>query len=266
MTTHDTKAPRRPLVIGHRGNAAEAPENTLAGFEQAIRLGVDLIEVDVRCTRDDAIVLIHNETVDDSTDGTGVVAEMTLDEIRRLDAGAHRGAAFRGERVPTLREALDPARGHVLLNLDVKDARAIPAMVAAVRDARMLDQVVVTGCTEGWAALVHAEERRLPVLLNADEPLTELAKRDVDAFVLEAVYRAIGAGLRALNFSHKLVGAPLVEAAHRRGVAVWTWTVDEPVRMKELIAIDVDAITTNVPRRLLAVRDGAEILERTDGT
>ncbi|MDA1191743.1 MAG: glycerophosphodiester phosphodiesterase family protein, partial [Candidatus Poribacteria bacterium] len=106
----------RPIVVGHRGNAAEAPENTLAGFESAIALGVDMFEIDVQFTRDGKIVLVHNDTVDETTNGSGRVSDLTFEDVRRLDAGAHRGEAFRGQIVPTLREALDVARGRVMGN------------------------------------------------------------------------------------------------------------------------------------------------------
>jgi glycerophosphoryl diester phosphodiesterase len=238
--------PPRPITIGHRGSPSSAPENTLAGYRHALDAGVDMIEVDVRVTCDGHIVLVHDGTVDGSTDGTGEVAALTFDYVRNLDAGAHRGEEFAGERPPTLAEALDVTRGRALLNLDLKDGAAVAPMVSTLRDQDALNDVVVTGCGEEWAALVHTEEASLPVFLNMDRELQAAA----GGLAEMGVERCLRAGLRGLNFHHGHVTPELVQYAHARGVGVWTWTVDDPSRMRDLAAMGVDAITSNDPAAL----------------
>ena len=97
----------RPLLIAHRGGAAEAPENTLGAFRRALDLGIRWFELDVQMTKDGALVVIHDETVDRTTNGTGPVSSFTFEEIRKLDAGSRFSPDFAGEKIPTLREVLD---------------------------------------------------------------------------------------------------------------------------------------------------------------
>lgn len=108
------------IVVGHRGTVKFAPENTIAAFHKAVELGADLIEMDVRETKDGHLVLMHDATVNRTTDGRGAVAAMTLAEIKRLDAGSWFSADFKGERVPTLKEALAAIRGRALPDIDFK--------------------------------------------------------------------------------------------------------------------------------------------------
>ena len=108
------------MRIAHRGASRCAPENTLAAFEAAIRQGVDAIELDVRLTEDGVPVVLHDDTLDRTTDGQGPVDALSYQLLRRLDAGAWFGSAFRGERVPTLTEALECARGRCGVNVEIK--------------------------------------------------------------------------------------------------------------------------------------------------
>ena len=119
------------ITVGHRGTVRFAPENTIAAFEKAIELGMDLIEIDVRETKDGHLVIMHDETVDRTTDGTGRVSELTLERIKQLDAGSWFGAQFKGERVPTLDEALKAMKGRALPDIDFK-AGTPEKLVAAV--------------------------------------------------------------------------------------------------------------------------------------
>lgn len=240
-----------PTVVGHRGNSGESPANTLVSIEQAIRLGVDVVEVDVRLTRDGRAILLHDHTVDATTDGKGTVADMDFDAVRRLDAGAWKDERFRGERVPTLAEALELARGRCLMNLDIKCDAAVSPTVRAVRDAGMLREVVVSGCTEARARRVHSEEPSLTICLDWDDEFASLQKTDGRELIARGIERALRARLQGLNWHHSGVTPELVRAARMRGLAVWTWTVDEPERMAQLVEYGVDSITSNHPRRLL---------------
>ena len=131
-------------VISHRGEHRAPPENTLPAFQAAIDAGADFFELDVRTTSDGRIVLMHDRTVDRTTNGTGRVHEMTFDQIRALDAGAKFGPQFAGTVVPTLEEALNLAHGKIGVYVDCKDVT--PAdLVAILEKADMLDKVVVYG-------------------------------------------------------------------------------------------------------------------------
>jgi glycerophosphoryl diester phosphodiesterase len=137
-----TAQTRRVVAIAHRGEHLRNPENTIPAFEEAIRLGADYIELDVRTTADGRLVLMHDATVDRCTSGHGEVARMTFDEIRALDAGIKKGAEFAGTRVPTFDEALDLARGKIGVYVDVKQVSA-KDLVRHLEEHRIVDQVVV---------------------------------------------------------------------------------------------------------------------------
>ncbi len=115
-----TQSPRNIFVAGHMGWAAKYPENTMASFEAAAALGVDQIEMDVHCTADGSLVLIHDDTVERTTTGTGAIAQMTLAEVRTLDAGVKKDARFAGERIPMWEELLELAGRYPSLTLDVE--------------------------------------------------------------------------------------------------------------------------------------------------
>jgi len=161
---------RRVIVVGHRGTVEFAPENTLAAFEAAIQRGAHLLEIDIRTTSDGHLVLIHDATVDRTTNGTGRVADLTLEEIQALDAGSWFDPAFEGEKIPTLEEALLFMKGRALPDLDIKDAD--PKQLA--------DLLQEVGMTEGitahsgnWRVLDELRELVPGVLIRPTLPLGE---------------------------------------------------------------------------------------------
>lgn len=244
----------KPIVIAHRGNSGPAPANTMASIRQAVELGVDMIELDVRLSRDGIPVLIHNNTVDETTDGSGAVSSLDLAQLRELDAGSWKDERHAGERIPTLMEVLEFAGGKVGLALDLKDEAAIPAMIEAVQEAHMVDDVVICGCYESQAQKIREIDGSLTVLLNTDSQLEKLAKReDKSDFIREYVRRACEAKLAALNVSFRYITRELIRRAHLRALPVWAWTVDDREDMEHLLQMGVDAIYTNWPERLLEV-------------
>src|SRR5881398_3007708 len=132
----------RVLLGGHRGNPDECPENTLASFRSAIELGVDLIELDVHRSEDGGLAVIHDHLLDRTTDGSGLVRDYTMAELKRFDAGSWKDPRFKGERIPSLDEVLAVAKGHVGVTIEIKNlplpyAGIEEAVVHAVKDAGM---------------------------------------------------------------------------------------------------------------------------------
>jgi glycerophosphoryl diester phosphodiesterase len=144
-----------PVAVAHRGANRVAPENTLPAYEAAIAAGCDYVEIDVRATRDGRLVLMHDRTVDRTTDGAGSVAEMDFAAIRALDAGVKRGDAFRGTRVPTMAEAVDLCHDRIRLYIDLK-AAPVEAVLAELRRFDLLGEVVVYAGMDA-----HRELRRV---------------------------------------------------------------------------------------------------------
>jgi len=253
----------RPRLFAHRGGAKAAPENTLAAFAAGLAAGADRLELDVHATRDGHVVVIHDATVDRTTDGTGEVRGMTLAELRALDAGARfPGVAgdfpFRGRdvRVPTLAELLE-ACPDVPLNIEIKQEEpAIEHTVLATLDRYGARARV----------LLAAEEARIMERIRAAAPdvLTSFSALDVLGFVTAwhggeiGTYRPPGVALQIPpSFGDvALVTGESVALAHDLGLEVHVWTIDEPGEMEALLDLGVDAIMTDVP--LL----GAAVLRR----
>ncbi len=248
---------KKPLVIGHRGNSSSAPANTIESMRQAIELGVDMIELDVRMSKDGIPVLIHNDTVDETTNGHGEVASLTLAQLKEFDAGSWKDKKYANERIPTLKEALEFAKGKVYLSLDLKDESAIVPMITDIHNANMRDSVVICGCYESQAKQIWDIDKNITVLFNTDSQLEEKAKqKDNSEFIDQYISRACKERFSVLNVSYKFVNEELTYKAHLRGLSVWVWTVDNIDDMIRLIDIGVDAIYSNFPGKLLKVRNG----------
>jgi phosphoglycerol transferase MdoB-like AlkP superfamily enzyme/glycerophosphoryl diester phosphodiesterase len=237
---------RQLVVIAHRGNSSEFPENTLAAIAGAAELGCDFAEVDVRLTADGVPVIMHDETIDRTTTGSGALAERTLAEVKTLDAGSWKDRRFAGERVPTLVEALRAARGKVRLILDVPVAGAARRIAAAVAEAgsRETDFVVAA-----WDELQRVELRRaLPraALIHA-----EGAPDAEGAWTRQFFETARKAGVRAFDVPNWSSG--FIAAAHAHHMPVWAYTINDEAMMRQLIAIGIDGMETDVPRLAIQV-------------
>jgi len=238
--------PARPLVIGHRGASAELPENTLPAYELALRQGSDMIEIDLHTTRDGVIVVAHDESLE-RLGGRGEVADATLEEIRRLDAGG-------GARVPTLEEVLDAFGGRIPFNLELKRGSRgeYPGMEAAAMEAvarrGLLERTLFSSFYDSVLEVLRgvSPEARIALLISPRLPQG-------------AVDRARRVGAEALNPERSLVDPELVESAHGAGLAVYVFTVDDAEEMRRLLDLGVDGLFTNHPgrmRAILASREG----------
>ena len=228
-------------IWAHRGASRRAPENTLPAFELAIELGADGVELDVQRTADGELVVIHDETVDRTTNGTGAVAALTSDEVRALDASAGL-PGFGGTRVPTLLQVLELLRGTELqVNVELKTSiQRYPGIereaLALVDELGMREQVV-------WSSFRHG----CVASMVGDVPAGQLALLMSDVLVRPWEY-AVGLGVGAIHPGlHMLQEPDLVARAHECGLQVRTWTVDEPEHLQLAARAGVDAIITNVP-------------------
>ncbi|MEV7770002.1 glycerophosphodiester phosphodiesterase family protein [Kitasatospora sp. NPDC086791] len=233
-----------PTVYAHRGASAAAPENTLVSDEVARRAGAEWIEDDVQPSKDGVPYVLHDDTVDRTTDGTGRIRDLTAAQLDALDAGSWFAPAYAGTRLPTLAAQLEDlrARGGKLL-LEIKGPHTrdeVARIVREVRDHGMTDRVVVQSFEVD--ALRHARE------LAPELPLG-LLRSTLDA---DPVATARELGLAAYNPSDDALATRpgVVRDLHAAGVAVNVWTVDRPDRWKALAAAGVDGIITNRPAEL----------------
>jgi len=228
----------QPLVISHAACAGHAPENTLAGLRLALHMGADAVEVDVHLSADGIPILMHDDSVDRTTDAQGPVASLTLAELRKLDAGARSPfESFRGEKVPTLAEALELTRGRALLIIEIKPLDVEGAVLEEVRRAGALDWAMIWSFHPGVVAGARRREPRLPAGLLTHSLSDAIAQQALEL-------GAQGTGVYYQNLTEEGV-----RLAHRKGLAVHAWTVDQPPDMHRLAAAGVDGIVTNFPDR-----------------
>lgn len=260
-------ATQRPLVIAHRGASLAAPENTLPAFERAIVAGAEMIETDARLTADGQVILIHDNDLGRVTGSTGRVDAMSAAEVRALDAGyvfrsrRQNGDLWRNEaaRIPLLDELLDllDAHRHRCLNLELKsdgdDRRTCDlasAAIAVLRRRRMLRRTLISSFDP---AALRAARAVAPQVATAALPVA-----GEDAVAL--LDRAASARHAAIHPNDALLGdggraTDIVADAHRRGLRVHVWTVDDEQRMRTLLVAGIDGIITNDPGRLRRVVD-----------
>jgi glycerophosphoryl diester phosphodiesterase len=247
--------------MAHRGGGGLWPENTLLAFERARDLGVDVIEMDVQSTADGVMVVIHDATIDRTTNGTGRVGDLTLAEIKKLDAGYHwspdgmKTFPWRGQGVsiPTLDEVFTRLP-EMRFNIEPKQERPSLAkpLCRMIREKGMANKVTVGS----FRQTVLDEFRR-----ECPEVATSASPAEASEFV--TIYKAKRGGayrpvMQALQVPEYVVGAQLlnkefVEAAHARNLQVHAWTVNETEAMRRLIGIGVDGIMTDYPDRLMSV-------------
>jgi glycerophosphoryl diester phosphodiesterase len=238
---------RSPLVVAHRGASGLAPENTLAAFRLALELGTSAVECDVHLSADGAPLIIHDDRVDRTTNGSGAVAGLTLAQLRALDAGAWFAPRFAGERLPTLAEVLDVAAGRARVFVELKVGGGAPLVDAALAP-------ISAGSAEVAIISFDPEIVQLVAQRRPDLPLGFLVSRQHvtrhGAAAVIAHARELGAGF--VSPHEAAVDEPFLTQAHAAGLPVSVWTVDDPRRMELLAALGVDAITTNRPDVALA--------------
>jgi glycerophosphoryl diester phosphodiesterase len=239
-----------PHVIAHRGDSARRPENTLASFASALEIGAEVVEFDVHLTKDGEVVVIHDATVDRTTDGTGAVRDMTLAELRRLSAGypSRFGAEYRGERIPTLSEVLglirDRAIGMIEIKYDAVTADAEGGVeahtVAEVRKAKMEKQVALISFSR--PALVRCRDFAPEVLRG------HLFLR---AEVGEVLAGAREVGCNLVLPEKGMLSEELRDRAREAGVKVASWVIDDPAELAALERFELYGIGSNRPGEMM---------------
>jgi len=233
----------RILLGGHRGNPDEFPENTLASFRSAIELGVDVIECDIHRSEDGGLPVIHDHLLDRTSDGSGLVRDYTMAELKRLDAGSWKDPRFKGEHIPSLDEVLAVARGKVGVAIEIKNlplpyAGIEGTLVRAIMDAGMIDDVVVISFDHrSIKRVAELEPKILTGVLEAARPVDILrVMDDAEADVFCPHWAAIEPETAAeLHAAGKLIGV---------------WTVDDVFALTWAKALPANAIYTNKPREI----------------
>ncbi len=232
----------KPFIFAHRGSSAHAPENTLAAFELAVKQGADGVELDVKLSADGQVIVIHDQTVDRTTDGSGNVTQMTLPALLELDAGRFFSESYRRERIPTLDEVFETFGRRLLINVELTNYATpfdglVPKVVELVRK--------------------HALEKRVlfssffPHNLRRARRLMPEVSRGLLAWAgwMGVWSRTWGwrGPYQALHPYFTTVNERLVQRVHAAGRRAHAWTVNDEVAMRHLIALGVDGIFTDDP-------------------
>lgn len=275
-------APRGAVnIVAHRGASAYAPENTLAAFELAVEQGAHWFELDCTLSKDGAIIVIHDDTVDRTTDGRGAVKDLSLHKLKALDAGSWKGAEFSGEGLPTLGESLDLAKGRIGVYIEIKNSDDDAALVKGILQAADGRRVIEGDLRDTTMRLIEDSGTRNLVLTR--KVIEAVRQRDMGGQVVIQSFSAVVCAValaEAPELRTELLGVKdndrpglwdsflrwnaLLGAAgfnvnnaslteenlgefHGQGKTVAVWTVDKPEDMKRLAAWGVDGIITNRP-------------------
>jgi glycerophosphoryl diester phosphodiesterase len=230
------------MVIAHRGASSYAPENTLAAFDLALQMGVRHIELDVDFTSNGHIVVIHDDTVDRTTNGSGPVTSHTLAALRELDAGSWFGAKFTGERIPTFNEVLERYKGRVHVHTEIKGHSPSLSQRTAdvIRAHAMEEQVTITSFQTVRLEEMHAYAPELP--------MGWLVVEVSDAIIAQA--RAMG--VTQLCPRANTVTPELIRRLHAEGFVARAWGVTTEALMQQVVQAEADGMTINFPDKLIA--------------
>jgi glycerophosphoryl diester phosphodiesterase len=244
---------KRPAIFAHRGSSAYAPENTLAAFKLAVEQHADAIELDAKLSADNQVVVVHDETVDRTTDGTGRVSALTLAELKALDAGTKFSPAFQAEKIPTLAEVFEVISDQIFINVELKNFASptddLPDRVVSLIKQFGLESSVILSSFIPFA-LIRA------CFLLPDIPMGLLTIPGLANITLRSRLMRFGPRL-ALHPHFGDVTLELIQAAHRAKCRIHAFTVKQPDDMRRLFEAGMDGIFTDDP--LLARKVLAEI-------
>lgn len=241
----------KPLIIAHRGASSEAPENTLAAFQLAMDQGCDGIELDIHLTKDGKLVVIHDENIKRTTNGEGIVGEMTAAELKKYDAGSWFSRKYKGEKIPLLEEVFEIVPREILINIEIKN---IPSFYQGIEKklsdflnrSNRMDQVLVSSFD--YLCLYRLKQMNPAIKIGL-----LYYENFQDYFGLANHF---GLPVESMQPSFKTLQEHDVRIAIESGLKIFPWTVNSKSNMEKMIRYGVTGIITNYPKRLKFLLDG----------
>lgn len=233
----------KPLIIAHRGASGEAPENTIASFQMAVEQGCDAIELDIHLSADGEIVVCHDHTLNRTTDRIGAINQLSLEDIKRTDAGKKFHKKYEGERIPLLEEVFDLISSEIMINVEIKDSygRQMEAkLLDLIRRKNRLGNVVVSSFDHKSLAFLKLLEPAIQIGLLYAENVVSHAKLADNA----------GVPVFSLHPNFKRIDAEDVREVKQRGLQLYPYTINDSQQMMRAIEMGVSGIITNYPARL----------------
>jgi glycerophosphoryl diester phosphodiesterase len=239
-----------PLITAHNG-CEKSPVDTLHSIYAAADADADIIEIDVRATKDNVAVLMHDSHVTTNTNGRILLRDITFEQLIDLEKNDDIVFTSPESCITSLQEALCLIRSqHRIANLDVKDSYSIEALVRTVKSENMVDSVIVTGCEKDQAAYIRRFYPEFQVLLNVGDSLPEMKDAEYREFIKTVCSDVIETSCHGVNLCYKYCKSGLVDYARLKHIPVFVWTVDNTMELKRYIDMDIHSITTNKPREL----------------
>lgn len=234
-------------IIAHRGASSIAPENTIAAFTKAIDIGVGYIEVDIRFSREDSIMIIHDETLDRTTNGSGNVDQFTYDELKKLSAGYEKkfGSEFNDEKIPSLFEVLNLSKGKVKVCMDIKNSHE-GLVLDLVEKMNMKNSIYIMSYNVEKLRRIKSIDQQIQTILIKNT----LTSIDLEIAKEVGVYAVSGAYVSPMS---------LVDEAHEKGLKFWIGIVSDPAKTERLFKYHVDAVFTDFPQ-LMTMNTEKQIL------
>lgn len=243
-----TQKTDRPIVVAHRGSSGSAPENTLAAFAAAIAEGADMIELDVRMTRDFFLVVLHDQDIKRTTNGEGKVWEYSLQELRAFDAGLWYGPKFKGERIPTLRQVMELLPANVGLNIEVKTdgeprqrLALEEACILAVMEKKLEQRTLVSSFDHAYLKRFH---HLFPAIRTGALYLPVRDTPNAPSRLAQTL------GTNTFICAKNQVTRKMVEDAHAHGIPVACYAVNTREELDRMLALHVDTVITDYPARI----------------
>lgn len=249
-------------IIGHKGAAGYAPENTLASLQVAMDMGVDMIEIDVHMTKDGEVVVFHDEDISRTTNGTGMIHELTLAEVKELDAGSWFSPKFAGEKVPTLREAIDLVHGNADILIDIKSkghefydnfAEVIVDIIDEKEDNK--EWCIVQSYEQEYLEHAYARDSTIKmkkIMMGEDESMLFSFYLNSKSFMTNRNKHHF---FETINPHYSTLSQRRIFRLHAKGYKVHTYVVNEREEMIKMLNMAVDGIITDFPDRLMKVRE-----------
>lgn len=244
--TNHLNSRRRPLVIAHRGCKGEAPENTLASFQLGLDQHCDAIELDIHLSKDGVPVVIHDETVDRTTNGTGAVEDMTVEQLQALDAGSWFDKKYAGEQIPTLEQVFELVPSSIMINVEIKGisgGRTIVELLKLLDRYDRYESVVVSSFNHKCLLELKEQEERVSIGLLYSADLIDHT----------CLVQQFGAPVYSLHPQADLIGPADIMKVQEKGLKVYPYTINREEHLELAIYFGVDGIITDYPGRLYAL-------------
>jgi glycerophosphoryl diester phosphodiesterase len=253
-TTQETKKLPIPLTLAHRGLSGLAPENTLTAFKWAVAIGAHSTECDVHQTADGVLVLLHDKNTKRTTGHNADVTKMTLEEVRKLDAGSWKGKHFAGEQIPTFEEYLNVLKGTKCMPIiEIKQAGTEKAIVELLAQMDMIEEVFIVSFSSKSLAEIKRLEPRIKFAHIFSWKVEGSAESNAETFATKLIEEANKVGTNNVSLHHGMISKKLVDILHEKGFSILAWTVNDVALMNTLLDWNIDNIGSDRADILLNV-------------